>query len=502
MVGCRQVSGVRCRWSPYAHDAHSWTLSVERRRSLSLLFSAAAAVVALLGACVLVLSIHALVTNPEARVSHPLLAPVLALVAAACTRFPLRLGTKDVIATLDSVPFVLAVAMLGTAEAVLVGVFGTIVAIWGQPLPGTGWRRWFWRAQIPLGTGLAMAATSEFAARALGIEPGEVLLLLPAFAVAVALELVFDILVVVELEANAPGESRHLLDSLVLPAANVFLPTAAAAMLTPYADQHVGYFMLLLPALLVGMYGALWVANSQQKEKRRGDRLKDTFSRYVPEGIVDDNIETMQEIELGGEQADLSVLFCDIRGFTSWSEDKGATEVITELNVLLTELSASVMETGGTLDKFTGDGLMAFWGAPVAVDDHAERASRAALDMLQRLEAVNARRQEEGNEPFAIGIAVHSGSAVVGNVGHERRLDYTAIGDTVNTTARLEASTKELGAVLLVSRATVDQLGEELRARAMLIGDVVMKGKARPVEAWALKPLRPELEGVDDEFAA
>jgi adenylate cyclase len=138
----------------------------------------------------------------------------------------------------------------------------------------------------------------------------------------------------------------------------------------------------------------------------------------------------------------------------------------------------------------------------VPVDDHADRACQAALDMLVRLGKVNARRDAEGQAPFTIGVAVHSGTAVVGNVGHERRLDYTAIGDTVNTTARLEASTKDLGAVLLVSRATVDELGEKLRKRAMKIGDVTMKGKARPVEAWALQPIRPELEGVDDEFAA
>jgi adenylate cyclase len=176
--------------------------------------------------------------------------------------------------------------------------------------------------------------------------------------------------------------------------------------------------------------------------------------------------------------------------------------VLAELNELLGVLTQCVFETEGTLDKFTGDGLMAFWGAPVTVEDHADRACRAALDMLQRLDAVNGRRQEEGQEPFRIGVAVHTGTAVVGNVGHERRLDYTAIGDTVNTTARLEASTKDLGAVLLVSRDTVDALSDELRERAMRVGDVTMKGKARPVEAWALQPLRPELDDVDDEFAA
>ncbi|MCW2925699.1 MAG: adenylate/guanylate cyclase with Chase sensor, partial [Thermoleophilia bacterium] len=304
------------------------------------------------------------------------------------------------------------------------------------------------------------------------------------------LEALFDAFVLIELEATDPGSGRQLLDAAVVPMANVLLPSIAAAVLTPYVSDEPWAFALLLPVLLVGMYGALWIANSQQLQKRRGDRLRDTFSRYVPEGIVDDHLETMQGVELGGEQHEVSVLFCDIRGFTSWAEDKGAAEVITELNVLLGELSASVMDTGGTLDKFTGDGLMAFWGAPLPNEYHAEFACRAALDMLDRLDTVNERRREHGQEPFAIGVAVHSGLAVVGNVGHERRLDYTAIGDTVNTAARLEASTKELGAVLVVSRATVDRLSGDLYDRAMLIGEVALRGKSRVVEAWALPPRR------------
>jgi class 3 adenylate cyclase len=434
--------------------------------------------------------------------SRVMLLVLLTLAAACCSRFPLRLGTNDVFVSLDSIPLVLAVALLRTPDAVLVGSVATVAAVVGQPPLEPGWRAWLWRPHMVVATGIAMGFASYVADNLFGIGGIGVVLVAPAFAIALVLEVLFDLFVVVEIEATSPGGSRHLLDSLVVPAANVFLPAVCVAILTPYVVDDPWQFAVLLPILLVGMYGALWVANSQQREKRRGDRLKDTFSRYVPEGIVDDNIESIQEIELGGEQHEVSVLFCDIRGFTSWSEDKGATEVITELNVLLTELSASVMGTGGTLDKFTGDGLMAFWGAPVPVEDHADRASRAALDMLVRLDAVNDRRSEDGQAPFAIGVAVHSGTAVVGNVGHERRLDYTAIGDTVNTTARLEASTKDLGAVLLVSRATVDQLGDELRERAMRIGDVMMKGKARPVEAWALQPLRPELDGVDDEFAA
>ena len=473
----------------------------EQRTHLQRFLFVVAATIALLGIVVLGWALR------EAIGSHwdtdrAVLVAMLAVSAAACSRFPLRLSAKDIFVSLDSIPLVLAAVLLAPHDAVLVGVVGAISAVSSQPPMEPGWRGWFWRVEMCVATGVVVGVAAYFADHVVGIDRPEPVRLLSALAVALVVELMFDAFVVVEVEATTPGGSRHLLDALVVPAANISLPTAGVAMLTPYAADDVAEFVILLPLLLLAMYGALWVANSQQLEKRRGERLKDTFGRYVPEGIVDDNIESMQEIELGGEQHALSVLFCDIRGFTSWSEDKGATEVITELNVLLTELSASVMSTGGTLDKFTGDGLMAFWGAPVPVEDHADRACRAALDMLQRLDAVNQRRTDEGQVPFRIGVAVHSGNAVVGNVGHERRLDYTAIGDTVNTTARLEASTKDLGAVLLVSRETIDLVGEDLRERAMRIGDVTMKGKARPVEAWALQPLRPDLDGVDDEFAA
>jgi class 3 adenylate cyclase len=425
-----------------------------------------------------------------------LVAVGLLAAAIACSRFPIRMGFGDTVIMLDSVPLLLTIVLLPAELAILIGTVSVLIALVGQPMY-PGWKGPFWRLHAIASTALSVGLVALLFN---WLERDPPVGIVTAALLALALELAFNASILNELIVEEPDGAAAMLRSPTT-AANVMLPAFGVAVLTPYAHDPAS-FLGLLAAVLLTFYGALWVANSQQMEKRRGDRLKDTFSRYVPEGIVDDNIESMQQIELGGEQADLSVLFCDIRGFTSWSEDKGATEVVAELNVLLTELSAAVMGTGGTLDKFTGDGLMAFWGAPVAMEDHADRASRAALEMLRRLDAVNDRRREQGHEPFAIGVAVHSGPAVVGNVGHERRLDYTAIGDTVNTTARLEASTKELGAVLLVSRATVDLLGDELRERAMRIGDVAMKGKARPVEAWALQPLRPELDDVDDEFAA
>ncbi|MCW2961998.1 MAG: adenylate cyclase [Thermoleophilia bacterium] len=474
---------------------------LERATPLSLTASqrslyAIAAVLAAMGLAAAAWAISD-VTSVNLGLTRIMLLILLTGAAMVVARFPLRMGHGETFISLDSIPLVLVAVLLEPSLAVLVGIACVAVALIGQPtLPGAA--GWFWRIQAPLAAGLSMGIAGMLAewmgARDNGLGP---VLLVQAFVVALALEAMFDVVVAIELDAEEPGSARQMLAGWAPIAANVMLPTFVVSVLTPYIHQPLA-FALLLPVLLLGMYGALWVANSQQLEKRRGQRLKDTFSRYVPEGIVDDNLETMQAVELGGEQRDVSVLFCDIRGFTSWSEDKGATEVISELNVLLTELSNAVMGTEGTLDKFTGDGLMAFWGAPVPVEDHAERACLAALDMLRRLEHVNQRRVHEGQEPFAIGVGVHSGTAVVGNVGHERRLDYTAIGDTVNTAARLEASTKEIGAVLLASSVTINLLSDELRERALRIGDVTMKGKARAVEVWALQPDQPEISELED----
>lgn len=428
---------------------------------------------------------------------------LLAIAAVTCSRFPIRIGVGAGFMTLDTVPLVMAVVLLPWHDAVLIGSMTVAATLIGEP-GEAGWLGWYWRIQSVAAAATVMYVGTGLAALLLDMDDGPTqVLLLPALIVALAIETMFDLLYVVDEEAR--GTDGRLVfatfEARVVIGANVFLPAMATAVLTPYVDDLLR-FALLFPALLLGICGALWVANSHHLEKRRGERLRDTFSRYVPEGVVDDNIETMQRVELGGEQREVSVLFCDIRGFTSWAEKRGATEVITELNVLLTELSASVMDAGGTLDKFTGDGLMAFWGAPVPVEDHADRACRAALDMLLRLDRVNAQRVADGQEAFAIGVGVHSGDAVVGNVGHERRLDYTAIGDTVNTAARLEAATKEIGKLLLVSRPTVDLLAEEMRDRAMRVGDIAVKGRQQPVEAWALRPLRPELDDIDDTFAA
>lgn len=230
-------------------------------------------------------------------------------------------------------------------------------------------------------------------------------------------------------------------------------------------------------------------------------QMRDRFARFVPEAVVDQLVDGGLEIELGGEQREISVLFCDIRGFTAWSEELAPQVVVTQLNRLLSVLTACVFETGGTLDKFTGDGLMAFWGAPLDQPNHADRATETAAAMEAALAAFNA--ELGGDYEFRIGIGVHSGPAVVGNIGHEQRHDYTAIGDTVNLSARLEAATKDLGVGTLVSEATHGELSPLLQARFVAVdGEISVKGRRQPVQVYSLAAVEPHPARVESGLAA
>lgn len=301
-------------------------------------------------------------------------------------------------------------------------------------------------------------------------------------------EVVYNLLLPLYAETKQPGITREWISSMKNSTAfNVAASVLGVVLLAPYAANPLVIVMVLVAVQLV-TYFVLRVANSERVQRKKNAQLKTAFSRYVPEGVVDSHADQMQEIELGGEQRQVSVLFADIRGFTSWSENLEPAVIVQELNALLTELTQAVFSTNGTLDKFTGDGLMAFWGAPVPAEDHAERATRSALEMLERLKVVNEQREAAGDPPFKIGIGVHSGPAVIGNIGHEKRLDYTAIGDTVNLSARLEASTKEAGCPLLISESTYLDLPQDLQQRAWRVGALTVKGRRQPVESFGLLP--------------
>ena len=225
-------------------------------------------------------------------------------------------------------------------------------------------------------------------------------------------------------------------------------------------------------------------------------RVKSLFARYVHADVVRELVDGDDRIELGGEEREITVLFSDIRGFTSMSEHVDPIELVAQLNEYFEAMVDVVAAEQGTVDKFLGDGMMAIFGAPARHDDHAARACRAATAMLERLDAVNRDRAARDLAPLRIGSGIHTGHAVVGNVGSPPfRVDFTAIGDTVNLAARIEAMTKELDAPIVVSdatRASVEALHDPDHGRVedelafAPLGTVVARGRTEPTGVHAL----------------
>jgi adenylate cyclase len=203
------------------------------------------------------------------------------------------------------------------------------------------------------------------------------------------------------------------------------------------------------------------------------ERVKDTFGRFVSRDVAEAVLN--HRIPLAGERLNVSILFQDIRGFSRLSQTLDPGALLSLLNAFFSEVVAAVEGEGGTVKQFTGDGVMALFGAPQGYADHAARAVRAALEIVRRLERLNQHRQSEGAAPLRIGIGIHSGEVVAGLIGPDERVEYGAVGDAVNVACRIEEQTKELGATILVSREVADQLGSTFRLGAA--AQVSLKGR-------------------------
>ena len=209
-------------------------------------------------------------------------------------------------------------------------------------------------------------------------------------------------------------------------------------------------------------------------------RVTSPFPRYVAPAIVHELLEEGGEAtELGGRECEIAVLFVDIRGFTTTSEKLEPARVVEILNEYLTLTTDCVFKNHGTLDKFVGDCTMAFWGAPLPQEDCIFKAVKAGFDMIEGAKSLSQELKERYGETVDFGVGVNFGKAVVGNIGAKNRMDYTAIGDTVNTAARLEANAP--GGKIYVSRAVADAL--QGRVRFESLGDTIqLKGKAAGFE--------------------
>jgi adenylate cyclase len=234
---------------------------------------------------------------------------------------------------------------------------------------------------------------------------------------------------------------------------------------------------------LVLIYTALTIYRYLTEERER-KKIRGAFSHYVSSSVVNEVLKNPEKLKLGGDMKELTVLFSDIRGFTTISEGLSPEEVHRLINEYLTAMTDIVFKHGGTLDKYMGDAIMAIYGAPVDQPDHAQKACDTALEMMQALSGLNAGWAKEGRPVIDIGIGINTGMMMVGNMGSEQRFEYTVLGDAVNLGSRLEGANKSYKTHILISEFTYDKVKNGFLC--MEIDCVRVKGKTRPAKIYQL----------------
>ena len=264
----------------------------------------------------------------------------------------------------------------------------------------------------------------------------------------------------------------------------------------------------LAPALAVAMVLAPVAIHDVAYERRRRRAITRAFTHYLSPAQVARLARDPDALKLGGEKRNLTILFSDVRNFTPLCESmKDEPERLTRLmNRLLTPLSEAVMDNGGTIDKFIGDCIMAFWNAPLDDPDHAMHAVEAALAMLTALEKLNgelaAEAAAEGREtlPLAVGVGINTGTCIVGNMGSERRFDYSVLGDAVNYAARLESASKPCGVPLLLGAATADAVRDHMSP--VLVDRISVKGRSGTAPVYTVLSRKPLPAAAVEAFEA
>ncbi len=241
---------------------------------------------------------------------------------------------------------------------------------------------------------------------------------------------------------------------------------------------------LVYPLITVVLaYTSLTVYHYLTEERER-KKIRGAFSYYVSNSVVNEMLKDPDKLKLGGEKKDLSVLFSDIRSFTSISEGMTPEDLVHLLNEYLTVMTDIVFKYDGTLDKYIGDALMAVYGAPLDQPDHPKRACASALDMMEGLKALNEKWIKEGKTPLDIGIGINTGPMMVGNMGSDQRFDYTVMGDAVNLGSRLEGANKSYKTHILISDSTYERVKDDFVC--MELDHVRVKGKKQPVGIFEL----------------
>lgn len=261
-----------------------------------------------------------------------------------------------------------------------------------------------------------------------------------------------------------------------------------------FAEKGI-VMQIIYPILAFGFSYVGTVVYQFASERRQKTAIKSLFSHYVDPSVVNHLVGNPGLVKLGGERKIMSVLFSDIANFTGVSEGLAPDILVSHLNEYLTSMTDVVFKQSGTLDKYIGDAIIAFWGAPIEVENHAHQACRAAMEMRRKLGELHSKWREDGLPLLNFRVGINSGEMVVGNIGGRKRFDYTVIGDSVNLASRLESANKTYRTSIILSEYTYGAVNEDMIARELDL--IVVKGKTRPVKIYEL--ISDAAEFVDDK---
>ena len=249
--------------------------------------------------------------------------------------------------------------------------------------------------------------------------------------------------------------------------------------------DNLGIIMnILYPLFTLVLVYLILVAIYYRTEEKNRKWITSVFGKYVSPIVIEELVKNPDKLNLGGEKRDITIFFSDIRGFTPIAEKLSPEELVQLLNEYLDEMSSIIIKNNGLVDKYMGDAIMAFWGAPIDQPTHAELACSSSLEMIDKLKELQKKWKKEGIPSFDIGIGLNSGEAIVGNMGSSKRFDYTAMGDNVNLASRLEGLNKNYGTNIIISENTYKIVKDNFKTRKL--GTVKVKGKKKPIVIYEL----------------
>lgn len=233
----------------------------------------------------------------------------------------------------------------------------------------------------------------------------------------------------------------------------------------------------------LGRFAEMFNDLTQTIEER--DFIRRTFGRYMSQQVMEEILEG--DIELGGTLQEATVMFADVRDFTRFSENKPPEDVVDLLNEYLDTMVEVITNYDGVPDKFLGDGILAVWSVPGKVNNHPQKSVQAAFAMLDELHRFNERRKRNGEDPLEIGMGIHTGELIAGNIGSSEKMEFTVVGDTVNTCNRIEAANKELNSVISISKNVYERLTPSLQNRFRSVPNMELKGKKQRIDLYTVK---------------